>query len=136
MITLDDIMTMARTVYGEARGEDIKSMRAVVHVILNRVKRGGRDHTPAAACLRRYQFSCWNENDPNRHKIRSIDMSNSLFRKCFMCVMIALYDDENGVDITHGATHYHNANMDEYPYWAKGRTPLVSIGPFHFYDVL
>lgn len=50
-------MVLAQTIYGEARGEDEYSWKAIGQVIKNRVD-GGRVKADR-------QFSCWNEGDPN-----------------------------------------------------------------------
>ena len=77
-----DIDTLARTIYGEARGEDRQSKIAVACVILNRVQQrkqcgyrnidGRKIPTIAATCLKPWQFSCWNEKDPNRKVILKV----------------------------------------------------------------
>ena len=62
---------LARTIYGEARGESISGMEAVASVVLNRVafaNRRGRfwwGNSIAEVCRAPKQFSCWNRNDPN-----------------------------------------------------------------------
>ena len=71
MCNLVDIDTLARTIYGEARGESRQGKIAVACVILNRVKRkkmcgwreinGYKVATVAATCLKPWQFSCWNK---------------------------------------------------------------------------
>lgn len=74
-----DTDILARTIYGEARGESISGQEAIASVILNRVafaKRRGRywwGNTIAGVCLAPWQFSCWNENDPNRKIIERAD---------------------------------------------------------------
>jgi len=58
---------MARTLWGEARGESEEGQVAVGHVIKNRVeKKTWYGKTIKDVCLKKWQFSCWNENDPNR----------------------------------------------------------------------
>lgn len=56
---------VAKTLYDEARGEDIEGLKAVASVIYNRA--GGDSQNFPAVCLKKYQFSCWNGlNDVER----------------------------------------------------------------------
>lgn len=60
---------LARTLWGEARGEGLAGQIAVAWTIRNRVNDGkakswwGEGY--AGVCQAPYQFSCWNKNDPN-----------------------------------------------------------------------
>ncbi|VVO24210.1 hypothetical protein PS723_04459 [Pseudomonas fluorescens] len=60
---------LARTLWGEARGEGLAGQIAVAWTIRNRVNDGkakswwGEGY--AGVCLKAWQFSCWNKNDPN-----------------------------------------------------------------------
>ena len=60
---------LARTLFGEARGEGLVGQIAVAWTIRNRVEDGkakswwGEGY--AGVCLKPYQFSCWNQNDLN-----------------------------------------------------------------------
>src|SRR5689334_22986754 len=80
----DDIL--ARTIVGEARGEGKPGMEDVACVIMNRVNAAKLylaqkdkphalfgDGSVASACLAKWQFSCWNEDDPNRAVILALD---------------------------------------------------------------
>jgi hypothetical protein len=60
---------LARTIFGEARGEGVAGQIAVAWTIRNRVN-DGKDKSwwgegYAGVCQKPYQFSCWNKNDPN-----------------------------------------------------------------------
>ena len=81
MILLEDVLIAARTVYGEARGESLVGKKAVVHVLMNRVAKKimDSDSTIAQAALRFKQFSCWNENDPNRLLLQRVDVDDKDF---------------------------------------------------------
>ena len=66
---------VAMTILGEARGEGKAGMYAVACVIAQRSiewKRNGKSITPKQVCLRDWQFSCWNKNDPNRKKLPTL----------------------------------------------------------------
>lgn len=125
-----EIDLMARTIYGEARGEGGTGMQAVANVIMNRVNAGkwyGR--TVEDVVLKPYQFSCWNENDPNRKVIRDITTSNSVFanaKNISKQAYLGLLPD-----ITGGATNYHAAGIR--PAWAASMTKTAVIGNHIFY---
>lgn len=129
------IDTLARTLYGEARGEKVRGLEAVACVILNRVdkalKRGGYwwGADVEAVCLRPWQFSCWNPNDPNREKIITVDKTNKVFATCLRVARRAVF---GGVqDPTDGATHYHRVGL--LPAWARAHAPCAEIGHHVFY---
>lgn len=137
--TPQDILTLARTIYGEARGEfvhpsgGLASLIAVANVILNRLahtkKRFGQ--SIHEICLKPYQFSCWNLKDPNRRLILNM-MKGSvpLFDLCYeVAERVACRE---WPDLTKGSNHYH-APMTPKPAWAKGHHPQIQIGQHAFY---
>ena len=128
-----EIDTMARTAWGEARGEGAQGMQAVLNVIMNRVKKGGWwGATPAEVCKKKSQFSCWNSNDPNYPKLLAVDSSDSNFRTALILAEAAY----NGTlpDITGGATNYLAlGSLSSVPSWAKGMTQTAQIGNHTFY---
>lgn len=127
---------LARTLYGEARGENVRGKEAVAAVILNRVKRAaGRGGywwgaSVESVCLKPWQFSCWNEHDPNRSRILAVTPRNKTFQ---VCQRIARRAVSGGVpDPTGGATHYHTDRVR--PSWSVGRVPSAMIGRHYFYN--
>lgn len=127
---------LARTLYGEARGEPVRGKEAVAAVVLNRVRRarerGGYwwGGTVPEVCLKNWQFSCWNRDDPNREKILAVAADNRNFAACLRIARRAIA----GVlgDPTDGATHYHADGSA--PLWAAGRQPSAVIGRHSFYN--
>lgn len=72
-LKLSDAQIMALTIYGEARGESVEGQIAVGSVILERVDHRNWDgKTIREVCLKKWQFSCFNENDPNYGKLLHI----------------------------------------------------------------
>ena len=131
METFDDISVRAGTLWGEARNQGDEGMIAVGNVIMNRVKAKSwyGDHIKGV-CLKAWQFSCWNENDPNREKILALDWSDNAFCKA---VTLSYYFTKNKMDDnTNGATHYHTKTIS--PNWAEGKTPCAEIGDHLFYN--
>lgn len=126
--------TMARTIWGEARNQGNAGMQAVANVIMNRVKKGGwYGATPAEVCKKKYQFSCWLENDPNYKKLISVDDSDRYFVQAKSIAQKAI-DDELG-DITGGATEYHTKSIK--PDWNYSKLQrTASIGDHIFYKTI
>lgn len=121
---------LARTIWGEARGEGEQGMHAVANVIMNRVARPGWwGKCVASVCQKDRQFSCWNAGDPNREKLLSISDDDSAFLIAQRIAAKAV----DGVlsDKTNSATHYHTRAI--MPYWAKAETPCFELGNHVFY---
>ena len=133
--TLTDAEILARTLYGEARGEELAGIEAVACVILNRVafaKLRGRywwGNDIKSVCLKSGQFSCWNQADPNRKKLLAVNPRDRAYRLCKRIANRAVTGDLP--DATEGATHYHTHAVD--PYWARGHVPVAEIGNHLFY---
>ncbi len=133
----DDLVidVLARTLWGEARGEGVQGMEAVACVILNRVKvadeRGGywwgRDII--SVCQKPYQFSCWNRSDPNYRQLQAITDKDIHFATAVRIARRAVANIL--IDTTNGATHYHTKSI--MPDWAQGQTPCAAIGDHVFY---
>lgn len=122
---------LARTLWGEARGEGQIGMEAVACVILNRAaKPGWWGRSVAEVCLRPWQFSCWNADDPNRAKLLSVDDADPAFRLALDIAGRALAGSLP--DCTGKATHYHARHV--MPGWAKGHTACAMIGRHAFYN--
>src|SRR5690606_4106602 len=83
-----DLDTLARTLWGEARGEGVAGMQAVAAVIMNRHKLAKQNaayarqfgRSVAEICLKPYQFSAWLASDPNRFKMMTVSTSDPVFR--------------------------------------------------------
>ena len=84
-ITEQDIDTVARTVYGEARGEGTDGRLAVAHVIQNRLM------------------------DPTQ---MMVTLSDPWFRQCYCAALhvICLWEK----DSTGGSKHYHHEDITPY----------------------
>ena len=125
------IDTLARTLWGEARGETKAGKEAIASVILNRLKKPGRfGGTIEDVCRKPFQFSCWNDNDPNLPKLKKVNLNDSNFAECVSIAKVAV----NGLldDSTVGADHYHTTGVS--PNWSQGKTPCVKIGTHLFFN--
>ncbi|CAG1021765.1 Spore cortex-lytic enzyme [Patescibacteria group bacterium] len=126
-----DIDTLARTLWGEARGEEKAGREAVASVVLNRLKKPRRfGKTIEKVCKKPFQFSCWNSDDPNLHQLKKVDASNPIFAECLAIATNAA--NGNLQDTTLGADHYHTKGV--HPAWSQGKTPCVTIGNHLFFN--
>jgi len=127
---------LARTLWGEARGESLAGMVAVAWTIRNRVNDGkakswwGEGY--AGVCLKPYQFSCWNKNDPNfpflsgAKPIPVAEMAKAVM--VATAVMEGAYPDPTG-----GATHYYATTMPRPPAWAAKAKQTLKLGHHVFF---
>lgn len=130
----NEVIVLAKTIWGEARGEGVDGMKAVACVVCNRLQRGHRGcHTAAAVCLSPKQFSCWNANDPSRRRLDRIDREpDAQYLQAFDIASQAL---AGGLpDITRGALHYVASTLRERPDWLAGKVPCAVIGRHEFYN--
>lgn len=136
---IGDRTAIALTLWGEARGERVEGRIAVACILRNRL-RLGRSHwgrTYVDVCLSPYQFSCWNEDDPN-HKLL-IDLADQVEGglipdRLTECLWIADGLIADTISERVGAcTHYHADSMTP-PNWAKDKTALHTIGHHLFYS--
>lgn len=133
-----EVDVLARTLWGEARGEGATGMEAVASVILNRVEvarsKGGFwwGNNIIQVCQKPYQFSCWNKNDPNFKKLTSVTSDDMHFATALRIARRSLLGFVK--DSTYGATHYHTFNI--LPHWAKGQKPTTRIGRHIFYTLI
>lgn len=140
--TARDVDVMARTIYGEARGQHYNGQLAVGYVILNRVAlKGWMGKTIAGVCQKKWQFSCWNGQiapkyeDANYRAILKAHLGLPAFRETMQATLEVIMDS---FDVTEGATHYHTIAQPRYakywpPTWANGATKTVKIGDHQFY---
>ena len=133
---INTVDILARTLWGEARSESTAGIAAIAAVILNRVhiaKNNGRAYwwgtDIAGVCLKPWQFSCWNANDPNRPALRAVTTQDAAFRQCLQIAKQAVCGQLT--DPTGGATHYHTTNT--LPHWAEDQVPVCLIGNHVFY---
>lgn len=126
-----DVDVLARTIWGEARGEGWEGMQAVANVVMNRVSIGGWYGAGVqGVCLKRWQFTAW-EPAPlgNREAMLSVNEGNPQFAMAMQIASAAVTGTLP--DITNGATHYHNATVS--PKWAKSAQVSAVIGRHTFY---
>lgn len=130
---------LARTIWGEARGEGAEGMRAVACVVMNRLAIA-RSHsegywwgnTVIQICQARLQFSCWNGNDPNLPKLLAVNDGDPCFATALEIAAAAIAGKIK--DETDGATHYAAAGV--HAPWMNGHRPCAVIGRQIFYQLV
>lgn len=133
-----DIDILARTCWGEARGEGMTGMQAVANVVMNRYAQAKKSTTLARRfgatvrdiCQQPYQFSCWNKNDPNRALLVKVTLADPAFRMAMDIATLAVLG--RLPDITNGSDHYHTNAIK--PSWSSGKVAAASIGSHKFYN--
>lgn len=135
---------LARALYGEARSESREVKECIANTIINRTKRkvwwgksnyqNIEDYSLKAVILKKFQYSCFNSNDPNLSELK-----NPKGNSWIDCLSVAKDVLEGKVvDKTSGSTHYHNAALS--PFWAEGKTQKLILpsnigGDFKFYEL-
>ena len=146
--TEEDIDIMARTAWGEARGESDQGRAAVMFAILNRTLTRHLDpeaqpaqfkftirETCKAGIPGRKQFSTWNTKDPNYKLIQRLDENspgadNRIFAELKDLAREALAG--NATNPIGGAEHYHTTGVT--PSWSKYWKVDFRIGVHKFFD--
>ena len=136
--TTADLDTLARTVFGEARGEPPEGQYAVAHVVLNRVKRAPRygGYTITEVCRKPFQFSCWLPDDPNYPLLLAANIQQPTFLRAFGVACMVVSGAVG--DPTGGATHYFvrqppPGSKEWPPAWSKAMMRTVDIGAHSFF---
>lgn len=132
VLHMKDIDNLARTLWGEARGDGVTGMQAVANVVMNRVGAIGKwfSGTVSEVVRKPYQFSAWNANDPNLPQLEAANEKTPGFLDAVAIAVQALKGELP--DITGGATHYYAAGTPK-PNWVAGATFTTQIGNHLFY---
>jgi spore germination cell wall hydrolase CwlJ-like protein len=131
---------LARTLYGEARNEynhpkaGLAALIAVGNVVMNRVSEDSwYGKTPLDVCLKPFQFSCWNQKDPNRPVIMKIGKEDDVFQVCLEIAGKILKGTLP--DLTRGSNHYYSTTLEIPPVWADPKYFAIQIGRHRFYKL-
>jgi N-acetylmuramoyl-L-alanine amidase len=158
-----DLSVLAQTIWGEARQEGTKGMIAVGNVIKNRAEANKKMFGQGikGVALKPKQFSCWNEGDPNREKLKDIlqydklvsmrksptgEPFNEWFQKfkntgeyleykSYLKAKEIAQQILNGSvpDPTKGAVYYHT--LDVKPIWRTKLDQVAQFGNHVFYTL-
>ena len=118
------------TIYQEARGESFTGQCAVGEVIRNRMaRRYSSDGTVAGTVCRNWQFSGWNNGDPNRIPSLMIDDTSPIVANC-----VKAWRTSQATTYARGAVLYYNpAIVKTPPDWAKEEKHVATIGAHKFF---
>jgi spore germination cell wall hydrolase CwlJ-like protein len=123
------ICLIALTAWREARGEGVDGMRAVLHVIRNRVM-SQRFGDWAMVCTKKFQFSSMSApNDPEL--ILWPETGDAQFEQAYQ-LAVAVFAGTDA-DNTNGATFYF-ADSIPAPSWAASMRETVKIGHQTFFS--
>ena len=123
------VRALARTLWGEARGEGRAGMEAVAAVIMNRLADRRWPNTVSDVVMQPWQFSVWNTGDPNRAPMLAVGDGDPSFRMALEVAIMAIEGQLK--DPTNGANHYHTHRVQ--PAWSRGVEPTVIIGNHRFF---
>ena len=140
---LSSIDILALTILGEARGEMVEGQIAVGCVIRNRLHtHPSKYKTYKDVCLESKQFSCWNENDPNRKFLLNIgesmlneEINDPLIRQA---IWIARgITDWYIIDNTKGSEFYMTRKLFDTsrPVWARNSRNELDFGRHVFFNI-
>lgn len=132
MKLIDESALAIMTIWQEARGESYEGKLAVGEVLRNRIiKRVHSDGTIIGTCLKPYQFSGYNTNDPNRIPAFRLDSEDKLVSECKKA-----WEESGKTSLVKGATMYYNPDVPgiKTPEWAKEEKFVTKIGHHYFYN--
>lgn len=130
-----DVDIVARTLWGEARGEGRVGMTGVACVIRNRVRHPGRwGEDYRSVCLAPGQFQAWGlwRTSLARARLLAVTGADPSFTTA-IAVAVAVMAGKMP-DITGGATCYYRVGTRR-PGWARGLRPTCRIGHHLFFRI-
>lgn len=136
------------TLFGEARGQRVRSRVAIGQVVLERLRRPKRFGVDVpGVCLKRLQFSCWwpeggvsNYNSTmlaaklalQSNSVNSwvgpdgLNLGTALaLQECLSIAKILCTEPDVFVAQAPFATHYHAKSMKTFPKWASDPTAVL-----------
>lgn len=158
-----DVSILAQTMWGEARSHGATGMLAVGNVIKNRAEANMKMFGQGirGVALKPKQFSCWNEGDPNRDRIKEIleydrlislrrspdgtpfdewfakfkNSGNYMDYKAWLLAKDIAKKIIAGKasDPTNGAVYYHTTDVD--PAWNANLDHVATVGNHLFYTL-
>jgi len=125
--------TLARVVYGEARGQSEAAQQGVASVVLNRVRAGSFGSTISAVCLAPNQFTCMSPSlgGSDYTATMAVEAGDPTFDACLSLAAQAIAGTLP--DDTGGATYYYDTSIAQPSFWAShGIVKTVQIGALVF----
>ncbi len=111
--------------WAEARGEPAVGRLAIAWVIKNRALHA--DSTMKAQILKPWQFSSFNQNDPNR-ELLLVAHKQDPGGWAAVDAICELFENRVTEDPTSGALNYYVEKMDKPPAWGRGYAGWMEHG--------
>jgi len=120
-----EILVIALTILGEARGEGFEGMAGVASVIQTRTIE--RKQTAMQVCLAPKQFSFWNGgvSETKKQELLKNPQVHNAIRLAKLVV------EKRMPDVVNGANHYHTFQVS--PSWSRGKETVAIIRNHKFY---
>jgi N-acetylmuramoyl-L-alanine amidase len=120
-----EILVIALTLLGEARGEGFEGMAGVASVIQTRAIE--RNQTASQVCLAPMQFSFWNGgvSEAKKQQLLKNPQASNAIR------LAKLVAEKRMPDVVNGANHYHTFQVS--PKWSRGEQTVAIIRNHKFY---
>jgi N-acetylmuramoyl-L-alanine amidase len=130
----DPCILLGMCIFGEARGESYPAKLGVGCVVRNRMLAKGKyGQDYSGVILKPWQFSSFNENDPNRAKLLA-PLEHDVESVWALCYSAALAVFCGGCeDATGGAVFYHDSSLLQAPRAWGSVQHTVRIGRLQFY---
>jgi len=115
------VWLLARMIYGEARGCAYEEQVAVGYTAINRLRDGHYGKSIHDVILAPYQYSCFNQNDPNLRKLLAPGKKGIIKREAWNRAVKNAWEvlSQEPEDYGKGATHYVLRGWEEKTYWTK-----------------
>ena len=120
-----EILVIALTILGEARGEGFEGMAGVASVIQTRAIE--RKQTASQVCLAPKQFSFWN-GGVSEAKKQELLKNPQAYNAIRLAKLVA---EKRMPDVVNGANHYHTFQVS--PKWSRGERVVATIRNHKFY---
>ncbi|WP_150270899.1 cell wall hydrolase [Paenibacillus tepidiphilus] len=131
----DSADLLARTIYGEARGEiSVNSRSAIAYVVINRKNSPYFPNTVQDVVLQQNAFSCWRTSDPNYDDCMAPNVSSAVWQECLnIALNTANYYNPIGSNRYYAVTSLFNNNSEtrsdgKLYYYMSGSGWLVVTG--------
>ncbi|HEX3675487.1 MAG TPA: cell wall hydrolase [Rhizomicrobium sp.] len=132
-----DVDTLARVIYGEARGQSAAAQQGVVSVVLNRTNTFGYSFGQlggiSGVCKQPLQFTCMSAQygGSNYTATMAVQAGDPIFNACLALAQSAIAG--NVPDNTGGATYYYDTSISQPSFWqTDGIYKTIQIGALIF----
>nr|WP_237149680.1 cell wall hydrolase [Pseudomonas mediterranea] len=132
MLTATSCWFLESSGFDDAAGGQISVAWAIRNRVLDGKAKSWWGEGYAGVCLKPYQFSCWNKNDPNYPYLSCAKpIPSKQLTQAQRAADLVISGAEP--DITKGATHYYATTMPKAPAWAKDATQTFRLGDHIFF---